>query len=374
MAKSSKGISNSQSQFLKLVRIGLMGQCGIDVLEQDETDWEEVLKIAAKHKLAAVVYDGILSNDQIGETHVDEDTRLKFVGYQFMQVHRYQKNYRFLSNLTRFYNSHQIPVMLLKGYGLSQYWPTPQHRPVGDVDIYMYGHCEIGDRYIHESFGVPITYYPVGHHTTFHLQGETVENHTTFLSITVLGRKMRQYEAMMRLSAHDCQEISMGEGVCCLPSATFNALYLVAHMSTHFLSDCITLRQICDWALFLKSDHDKVDWNHVTNCYRKGGLERFVGTINRVAEDVIGMNLEWSPAFVCDQQAVKRITEEMIEEQNNESKPNCNLWKKIADNIKRNVGNCWKYHLLGRSFVIDGARKGLHLMRCPQDYVEQQLY
>lgn len=78
-------------------------------------------------------------------------------------------------------------MMLLKGYGLSKYWPIPNHRPTGDIDIYlMYLNSEgkeksrpaweCADKLMTEKFGILVD-NSHHHHSVFTYKGIMVENH-----------------------------------------------------------------------------------------------------------------------------------------------------------------------------------------------------
>lgn len=71
-------------------------------------------------------------------------------------------------------------MMLLKGYGLSICWPVPEHRPVGDIDIYLgladsgcaFGHKNIwkeADKVVSEKLGIKVdnTHH---HHSIYFLK------------------------------------------------------------------------------------------------------------------------------------------------------------------------------------------------------------
>lgn len=51
----------------------------------------------------------------------------------------YRRQERAIARLAAFYREHAIPMMLLKGYGLSLFYPVPEHRPCGDIDIWLFG-------------------------------------------------------------------------------------------------------------------------------------------------------------------------------------------------------------------------------------------
>ena len=202
MVKPYKGLTLVEEHVLQLTRIGLYGRWEDDDILHGPIDWEAILRQAARLKIVAVVYDGIVVAEQHQKISADcamqEETQLKFVGYQLMYQQRYQQYMRFLTQLIGFYSSIHIPVMILKGAGLSQLWQNPSSRPTGDIDVYLYGHQEEADRCVYERTGTEIQYYPVGHHTVFHRSGETVENHFSFLSVPVISKKMRRLESDMQ--------------------------------------------------------------------------------------------------------------------------------------------------------------------------------
>lgn len=377
MARLYKGLTSVEEHVLQLTRIGLYGRCEEDDM-LGSIDWEAILRQSARLNVVAVVYDGIEVVEQHQRISADcamqEETQLKFVGYQLMYQQRYQRYMRFLTQLVGFYSSIHIPVMILKGIGLSQLWLNPSSRPTGDIDVYLYGHQEEADRCVHERTGVEIHYYPVGHHTVFHSSDETVENHFSFLSIPVISKKMRRLESDLQSLTMDFNILCIGENECRIPSATFNAVYLMAHLSTHFLSDNISLRQLCDWAMFVRAHHDDTDWNQVTYIYRRCGLERFVGTLNHIAITYLGVDISWVPEYVWDEEAASRILKDAFICHAAEERSGQTVRQKVVSNIKNSITEKWKYRLLGISVVGTTIRKGFYFMLHPQNFREHRLF
>ena len=54
------------------------------------------------------------------------------------------------------------------------------------------------------------------------------------------------------------------------------------HLSSHFCSSCITLRQLCDYMVFIGHDYEKVDWTFVRKIFKDYGLEKFARVIDGV--------------------------------------------------------------------------------------------
>ncbi len=60
-------------------------------------------------------------------------------------------------------------------------YPNPAHRPCGDIDIWLYGEQEKGDKLLQKK-GIAID-SSHHHHTVFHVNGVMVENHYDFINI-----------------------------------------------------------------------------------------------------------------------------------------------------------------------------------------------
>lgn len=50
-----------------------------------------------------------------------------------------------------------IRLLLLKGLGLSRNYPVPAHRECGDIDIYLFGASDEGDRLLLQMGAQPIS-------------------------------------------------------------------------------------------------------------------------------------------------------------------------------------------------------------------------
>lgn len=143
-------MTSYKKAFLSLVRMGIGHRA--DVLS-DGVDWNELKDLAEKQGLGAVVLDGIekLPEGQrppkvfllewIGET---------LQGYEY----RYDQYCKAIAELAGFYNSHGYKMMLLKGYACSIDWPRPEHRPCGDIDIWLFGKQKEADAALGSRFKV----------------------------------------------------------------------------------------------------------------------------------------------------------------------------------------------------------------------------
>lgn len=74
-----------------------------------------------------------------------------------------------------------------------------------------------------------------------------------------------------------------------LPPTLFNAVFLTYHALTHFLSEGLRVRQVIDWAMFLRVQGSKIDWNQLYALCDKYGFTTFLNVMNFIAVDDFGV-------------------------------------------------------------------------------------
>ena len=118
-----------------------------------------------------------------------------------------------------------------------------------------------------------------------------IENHQFFLPVRG-NKKVKELEKHLRDIAFTKGKHKYAEGTNLLiPSADFNALFLIAHAMNHFLYETIRMRHICDWAFFLKEEQGNVDWKTFYHWCDKMSYTRFVNTINYICHHFLGIEL-----------------------------------------------------------------------------------
>ena len=127
--------------FLKLVRLGVGNNNYKDFTRTEnisEEQWEEVKSLAERQGLLAVVTDGLENMPQAIQP--PKLIKLQFIAEVLQHYeHRHKLYMRAIAELAAFYNAHGFKMMILKGYACSLDWPKPEHRPCGDIDVWLFG-------------------------------------------------------------------------------------------------------------------------------------------------------------------------------------------------------------------------------------------
>ena len=322
-----------------LLRAALGNEAAVSELPSD-IDWKEVIDLSFEQGVAAIAVDGLgFAHDNDGSTSLTtssdndnkerlelaldspelEDLKYEWFGEVFSCEEDYKEYLAKLQELMGLYRSEGIRAMVLKGYGLGLNYPIPAHRPTGDVDVYLSA-WKRGDEAIRKR-GIAID-NSHHHHSVFGWKGlhstgsgqVTVENHYDFVNVHS-HRSSADVERTLKSLA------SVGKTVdgIDLPSADFNALFVIRHIAAHFAAEGMNLRQLLDWALFVRSASVEVDWKAAWECYRRWNMHRFVLCIDEIAvrwlgfeRGIFGIPEEFADFGASDADLVDRVLEEIL--------------------------------------------------------------
>lgn len=311
-------------------------------------EWEQLYDVAKKQSLVGICFNSmqqlcISYSEQVG--NMPKPLKMQWIG-QVMNFERmYAKHERAMTDLARLYASNGIRMMVLKGYGLSLDWPIPNHRAVGDLDIYNFGKWKEADAFIAEQLGIKID-DGHEHHTVFNFHGVAVENHYDFIN-TKAHRDAPKIEAHLKsLAEKNCREIEIGETKIYLPSADFNAIFLMRHMGQHFAGEYLNLRQILDWGFFVKAHSHEVDWNATILFLKEIGLYHFFNHINAICSDNLGFAEDIFPKIERNHYWEQRILKDILHPEFEDKKPNDGLLAILMFKTKRWWRNRWKHQMV----------------------------
>ena len=191
--------------------------------------------------------------------------------------------------------SRGIRMLLLKGYGCSLCYPKSEHRPTGDIDVYLFGKKDEADDLVEKCLGIKV-HREYHKHSTFNYGGVEVENHAKFIDDVSHKSNIRFESILMTvLDKEECLKSPIDNVL--LPSPTFNALFLLRHTGEHFASNEITLRQVLDVGTFFQRYHSKIDWALIFKVYKEERILRFFNALATICVDRLGMD---SACFASD--------------------------------------------------------------------------
>lgn len=306
----------------------------------ENIEWQSVFKLAMQHGVAALCLDGIQKMENLSASYsisMPKQCKLQWIGAAMQQERQFAKQMQVLKQLSCFYNKNNIKMMLLKGYGCSLNYPIPNHRPCGDIDVYLYGKGGFADTLINKEFGIQ-SKQNEDKHSTFVFNDIVVENHALIIN-TAIHPLLCELEEYFEKEAENAIEVEMGDGSFYIPSVNMNALFLAFHTASHFCKDEANIRQLCDWATFIQRNGKNIDWKFVERLAKQSGFFKFFCCLNGIIQDYLGvasdMLPDWERNKVLEQNVVKSIVF-----------PKFVGHLSVSAKLKRFFTNKWKYNMV----------------------------
>ena len=229
------------------------------------SQWGSIMHLATEQALIGLFGDALLTNPQIRPC-LSEKFVEKLQTIPLANVGSHTQLNHTLMLLVNTLREQGIEPVLLKGQGLSKYYPIPQLRQCGDIDIYVGVEnyekaydailplvCEIDDKskiwgWMHFDARIGSVYIEV-HNRADYMQSRKKE------------KIYREY--MLAGLSKDLSPLRFGDVEVMTPNDTFTAFYVFYHLWRHFKTSGVGLRQFCDWACFLHSHVGNLELEHL---------------------------------------------------------------------------------------------------------------
>lgn len=349
-------MANSRDILLKLVRIAMGWE--VDFSLPKDIDWKEVLSLAQEQGVNAIAVDGLeiwmKHEPQLLSSPSDKQILLEAIGLlQMVEVNNLHQ-LSALKKLSQILSEKEIPFMIMKGFACAQYYPNPQHRPCGDIDIYPGGKFQESNNALKDA-GVNVDphYY---RHSVSYINDIMVENHCVLGDLRGPKKQTRELETWLKREANNAllkeKEAKIKGQVIpggVFPTANFNALFLPWHVSAHFMFEKVTIRHLLDWALFLTRDGKEIDINLYMDAKKK-----FTYGYSKITDILTNLSLRYlnfpegdipnriiEDAMNFDEQLADRFFNYMFAGRPRERDEN--VWKFRWNNVKSAWRERWKY-------------------------------
>lgn len=280
-------MNKEEGLLLHLMLHYLFGKAEQRTINADyKIDWHDVYGLAIRQGVSAILLDAIsrLPNDE----RPPKFLLLQWIGQATMMERMYARHKERIVSLAELYGQHGIRMLLLKGYGCSLCYPRPEHRPTGDIDVFLFGRQDEADILVEKQLGIKV-HREYHKHSTFNYGGVEVENHAKFIDDVSHKSNIRFEQILMSvLDKKECLPSPIDNVL--LPSPTFNALFLLRHTGEHFASNEITLRHVLDVGTFFHRYHSKIDWALVFKVYKEERMLRFFNAIATICVEYLGID------------------------------------------------------------------------------------
>lgn len=324
-------------------------------------DWNNIAELSVEQGITAILLDAI--ERMPIAMRPPKVVLLQMIGRATIVERMYEQHRERVTSLAAFYAQHDIPMLLLKGYGCSLCYPLPEHRPTGDIDIFLFGRQEEADTLVERELGIKV-HHEYHKHSTFNYHGVEVENHAKFIDDVSHKSNIRFEQTLMSLLCEDeCIESPINNVL--LPPPTFNALFLLRHTGEHFASNEITLRHVLDVGTFFGKYHSLIEWETVMTIYHRERMTDFFNGIATICVEYLGMDatcfasIDGCFAYRRDIVLADRILTDIFDEKDRLPMSTIGIdtiGKKLHYGIAKSIRwwhNRWKYRLVYNESLVE---------------------
>lgn len=295
-------ITFAQEQFLELLRAGLWGRPADPTLfPAGTTDWKQIFRIAKEQTVQVIIADGIETLPQENWPPKEALMKLLMIRVKTSQMHALLNNT--ISLTVSALNSEGVPSVLLKGQGVAQNYSKPESRMCGDIDLY------VGRENLEKASDVICRLDPTkirkeaAHdslHRNFTINGAELELHQK--STGSANRKQRRLidawtEENLDNHFNDATlpALQFGQTPVQIPSATYDAVFILHHAVRHMITEGISLRQICDWTMYLHRHHSEINETELQKTLKKFHMTTIWKEFGILAVNTLGLDPEELP-------------------------------------------------------------------------------
>ena len=342
--------SHEQNTLLSLIKTSLCfhnnRESFLDIPE--DLDWNSLVNLAARQGVLCVARDGLVQMEGLSR-----ELLIRWeLSVQKLEA-RNKRQRAVIKELVALFRENGIEMLLLKGIGLSELYPKSNHRECGDIDIFLFGDYEKGNKVI-EELGIEVE-KDGSKHSKFYYKGVPVENHKTFLNVeyTQTDKNLEKHlHKVLREQGFDT--IMIGDTQVRIPTPDFTSIFLSRHDITHFVASGLVLRHFCDLALFFERNRARIDSANFEKVMRENGQYNLICSFLAIGHKYLGMPKESFPEFSIDQQQVATLANRVLEDtfynkyRSIDKKEIETMWvpRRKLLGVKQLFRSKWKYDLM----------------------------
>lgn len=271
--------------------------------------WQEVINIADKHAVLPLLFD-VATERGLPEILVEisriEGKRMATQYYRLLFLASYVVNRL---------KEAGIETAILKGVSTSSFYPVPEYRKSGDVDLILLSDAEekkIDEIMLAAGFAKKKD-EQANHHLVYETPEEIeVELHCSFVedfSDKRINEAMKKY--LKECAKHTTQQEICGVTLPVLDRC-FHGYELLLHMLQHFMASGFGIKLLCDWVVLWRQPWEEEEIVRLREMIDAGGLTRFASAISCVCVEYLGLEKEKVPLIQEDGPDCALLLEEIM--------------------------------------------------------------
>lgn len=210
-----------------------------------------------------------------------------------------QQNHVVNKKLTWFVNKSQeigLDCLVVKGQTIAALYPKPELRQSGDIDFLTFQIAQVAQ--VFPDAGIPERMsekeFAFSHNDiTYELHCRLMDFGCKKHQKLWAGMEARELTQRYTVKVNGVEVKTL--------SPTMNAAYLFVHLFFHLIREGVSLRQFCDWAIFLHTHRDQIDKQKLTDFIQNLDMLDGYKAFGSILVDELGLPEDEFPLIITDE-------------------------------------------------------------------------
>lgn len=244
-----------------------------------ETDWGKLTALAHIHNVSGILGYMVMSHPICPDMEGRKQFRSVCLGTMAACASRSAK----AEELSDLLSQAEIDHIVMKGFVLRNFFPVPELRTFGDIDLVIRPEDreKCHEKMLSLGFRVKTDWEPVYSYTRGR---EYYEIHTQIMEVDVSDKA--DFRGYFRKMWENAAPVTNRRWEF---RPEFHFLYMLTHIAKHVVGSGAGIRMYLDVAAFVQHYGDGLDWDSVRRELKALSLEDFAGTVLTLVEEQLGV-------------------------------------------------------------------------------------
>lgn len=282
-------MNQSQKLLFLLLRAALFEE-KIDASKFVEADWKQIFYLSDIQTVSSLVLDGIgMLPHSILQISFDKKMMLFAKMQRMEQINTLHRCV--IVKIDKALKAEGIQAVFMKGQTVALRYPNPLHRTPGDIDFVVSLKDFDRTMAVMEKIGKVDHGLVHEHHGMAWVDGVTIEPHYKVHNYQRPSTDQAMQEMFSSVFPSKLSYADIDGYEVPVFSPTIESVFLTSHMVNHVYEEGLGLRQVIDYAMFLSSCADKIDWLQHREYLHQMHMERAWRIFSCICVDYLGMSL-----------------------------------------------------------------------------------
>lgn len=278
-------MNTTEKQFIDLLSNSIRNE--VCKKKYDNVDWNELINLSRKHKIEGLIYSALNKAELL--ENIDDDKVKDLKKEVFFTGVTQISNMSKLEKVFNEFSKENVPVIVLKGLVVREYYPQPEQRSMSDADIFVKAKDINKSKKILIDLGYTEIDAEASHHIKYIKSGyPMIELHWHVMKRDGFSDELDLFEddiwdRTIEVKVKGAKVLSLGyEDL---------ALHLCMHMAAHLAASGFGVRQIADLVLLVEKKGHLIDWTLFINKAEEFGFKKFIIIMFKICNILFSMDI-----------------------------------------------------------------------------------